>query len=147
MGGSGVYFSNEPTADAIERTAGAHLKYGITSWLPTLISAPPETIFKAISATREAMKRLPGNVLGMHLEGPFLNPEKRGAHREALLRKPDDALLDKIIAEGRDVIRVRSEEHTSELQSLMRISYAVFCLKQQTKYTTTNLLVYKEQTV
>ncbi|HEY9560697.1 MAG TPA: N-acetylglucosamine-6-phosphate deacetylase [Anseongella sp.] len=106
MGGSGVYFSNEPTADAIERTAGAHLKYGITSWLPTLISAPPETIFKAISATREAMKRLPGNVLGMHLEGPFLNPEKRGAHREALLRKPDDALLDKIIAEGRDVIRV-----------------------------------------
>src|SRR3546814_10483721 len=48
MGGSGVYFSNEPTADAIERTAGAHLKYGITSWLPTLISAPPETIFKAI---------------------------------------------------------------------------------------------------
>src|SRR3546814_13180123 len=52
------------------------------------------------------MKRLPGNVLGMHLEGPFLKPEKRGAHREALLRKPDDALLDKIIAEGRDVIRV-----------------------------------------
>src|SRR3546814_4474498 len=29
------------------------------------------------------------------------------------------------------VLRVRSEEHTSELQSLMRISYAVFCLKQQ----------------
>src|SRR3546814_16658753 len=52
------------------------------------------------------MKRRPGNVFGIHLEGPFLNPEKRGAHREALLRKPDDALLDKIIAEGRDVIRV-----------------------------------------
>src|SRR3546814_1034514 len=32
----------------------------------------------------------------------------------------------------------RSEEHTSELQSLMRISYAVFCLKKKTKYTTTN---------
>src|SRR3546814_4582300 len=34
------------------------------------------------------------------------------------------------------VTRVRSEEHTSELQSLMRISYAVFCLKKKTKYTT-----------
>src|SRR3546814_1026034 len=32
----------------------------------------------------------------------------------------------------------RSEEHTSELQSLMRISYAVFCLKQKKKYTTKN---------
>src|SRR3546814_10703066 len=37
--------------------------------------------------------------------------------------------------EGRD--RVRSEEHTSELQSLMRISYAVFCLKKNTQHTTT----------
>src|SRR3546814_9666515 len=33
-------------------------------------------------------------------------------------------------------LRVRSEEHTSELQSLMRISYAVFCLKKKTKHTT-----------
>src|SRR3546814_3885228 len=32
----------------------------------------------------------------------------------------------------------RSEEHTSELQSLMRISYAVFCLKKKTKHNTTN---------
>src|SRR3546814_2451414 len=34
-----------------------------------------------------------------------------------------------------DLVEVRSEEHTSELQSLMRISYAVFCLTQKTKYT------------
>src|SRR3546814_6366927 len=34
-------------------------------------------------------------------------------------------------------IRLRSEEHTSELQSLMRISYAVFCLKKKTKQTET----------
>src|SRR3546814_8685752 len=33
---------------------------------------------------------------------------------------------------------VRSEEHTSELQSLMRISYAVFCLKKKTKQNLTN---------
>src|SRR3546814_2844815 len=32
--------------------------------------------------------------------------------------------------------RSRSEEHTSELQSLMRISYAVFCLKKKTQHTT-----------
>lgn len=106
MGGSGIYFSREPSPQAAEDISAAHLKYGVSSWLPTLISAPPETIFTAISATREAMKRLPGNVLGMHLEGPFLHPEKRGAHKEAMLRKPDDALLDEIIAEGSGVIKI-----------------------------------------
>src|SRR3546814_17691968 len=39
------------------------------------------------------------------------------------------------VAERRDANRLRSEEHTSELQSLMRISYAVFCLKNKTQGT------------
>src|SRR3546814_3331112 len=42
-------------------------------------------------------------------------------------------------------IKLRSEEHTSELQSLMRISYAVFCLKQKKLETKTRLLT-KHQT-
>src|SRR3546814_2178461 len=59
---------------------------------------------------------------------------------------PDDAyqalrrpfpLLEKLIAEG---YTGRSEEHTSELQSLMRISYAVFCLKQKTNNITTHII-------
>src|SRR3546814_2229543 len=47
-----------------------------------------------------------------------------------------------------DMVDIRSEEHTSELQSLMRISYAVFCLKkkkitnQQTRYHTYPLLLH-----
>src|SRR3546814_1198882 len=44
---------------------------------------------------------------------------------------------------GDGVLPDRSEEHTSELQSLMRISYAVFCLKKKTKYTTNQM--YKSQ--
>src|SRR3546814_4259681 len=40
------------------------------------------------------------------------------------------------------VLTERSEEHTSELQSLMRISYAVFCLKKKTNYTTLNTNIY-----
>src|SRR3546814_9489129 len=46
-----------------------------------------------------------------------------------------DRLIDRIAASGVSAI-VRSEEHTSELQSLMRISYAVFCLKKKTRQTT-----------
>src|SRR3546814_10726554 len=40
--------------------------------------------------------------------------------------------------EGEGLLAERSEEHTSELQSLMRISYAVFCLKQKKQHTTNN---------
>src|SRR3546814_6910334 len=54
---------------------------------------------------------------------------------EALLRIPDDATRDALIrdkiADGDWGGHLRSEEHTSELQSLMRISYAVFCLKKK----------------
>src|SRR3546814_1676145 len=42
--------------------------------------------------------------------------------------------LDRISAVAVIDVEIRSEEHTSELQSLMRISYAVFCLKKKTKY-------------
>src|SRR3546814_6926639 len=47
----------------------------------------------------------------------------------------------------RGVVRrgLRSEEHTSELQSLMRISYAVFCLKKKTKHNSTNHVTYNQQ--
>src|SRR3546814_3483991 len=40
-----------------------------------------------------------------------------------------------LVVEARRIDRLRSEEHTSELQSLMRISYAVFCLKKKNQYT------------
>src|SRR3546814_4976067 len=53
--------------------------------------------------------------------------------RALLLERPDDALDHAVLL--RAVRRDRSEEHTSELQSLMRISYAVFCLKKKTSHT------------
>src|SRR3546814_2916370 len=57
-------------------------------------------------------------------------------HRTGLLMKPvyDRARADRqrvVYAEGEEEVTLRSEEHTSELQSLMRISYAVFCLKKK----------------
>src|SRR3546814_7172268 len=52
---------------------------------------------------------------------------ERGQHRE----QPDPCLAEARHCRGFDVLPCRSEEHTSELQSLMRISYAVFCLKKK----------------
>ncbi|MBU6448854.1 MAG: N-acetylglucosamine-6-phosphate deacetylase [Rhodospirillales bacterium] len=70
---------------------------GVTSVLPTIITAPLPDIAEAAVRLREAMRRHPG-LLGLHLEGPFLAPAKRGAHREDWLRPPDEAVLDELLA-------------------------------------------------
>src|SRR3546814_2674431 len=72
-------------------------------------------------------RRLPRR-LGRHPQGPARYPQQA-----VQLRRTDPAAAGNLAADP------RSEEHTSELQSLMRISYAVFCLKKQTyNHTTTH---------
>src|SRR3546814_2739919 len=69
------------------------------------------------------------------------SPNKAGRHRPArTVRAATD--WSRTWARSRNSIFRRSEEHTSELQSLMRISYAVFCLKKQ---KTQNTITYHKQ--
>ena len=87
-GGGGVLFNDAPTVDGIRRIAQAHRKFGTTGLLPTLISDDAATLRAAIAATRAAIRqRVPG-VLGIHLEGPFLAPQRKGIHDAAKFRAP-----------------------------------------------------------
>jgi N-acetylglucosamine-6-phosphate deacetylase len=88
-GGGDVLFNDTPTAETIERIAAAHLCLGTTALLPTLITDTPAKMRAALSAVREATAANPG-VLGLHLEGPFLSPEKPGVHDARLFRVPTD---------------------------------------------------------
>jgi N-acetylmuramic acid 6-phosphate etherase/N-acetylglucosamine-6-phosphate deacetylase len=65
---------------------------GVTSVLPTIITAPLPEIFAAAKRVAAAMARFPG-IVGLHLEGPFLNRARRGAHRDAWILPPDAAVL------------------------------------------------------
>jgi N-acetylglucosamine-6-phosphate deacetylase len=71
-------------------------RFGVTAWLPTVVTAPPGAIDAAIAAwTAGPPPGWRGAVpLGLHLEGPFLSPTKRGAHREEHLRVPTLAAVD-----------------------------------------------------
>ena len=69
---------------------------GITGVLPTIITAPLAEIAGAAARLRAAMQRHPA-LLGLHLEGPFLAPAKRGAHRQDWLRLPNQAALDELL--------------------------------------------------
>ncbi|MDR7372994.1 N-acetylglucosamine-6-phosphate deacetylase [Flavobacterium aquidurense] len=105
-GGEKLYFSQNPTEETIQDIYDASLKYGTTHVLPCLISSSHEIILQGIEAVRSYMKKHNNGVFGMHLEGPFLNPLKRGAHSIDQVRKPTNEELKEIIRYGKDVIKV-----------------------------------------
>lgn len=82
------------------------LKYSTTHLLPCLISSSHENILKGIEAIRNYKTKYGNGVLGMHPEGPFINPVKRGAHLAINVRKPTNAALEEIIRYGKDVIKI-----------------------------------------
>src|SRR3546814_10795239 len=65
-----------------------------------------------------------------------------GAGIGAYMDSQEKKLREETAGTGVDVIRERSEEHTSELQSLMRISYAVFCLKKKKRHNKQHNVMY-----
>jgi N-acetylglucosamine-6-phosphate deacetylase len=96
-GYGGVDFLSATTAD-YQRAGEALLLAGVTAYQPTFITS-------AEAATVEAMRVLPADgegprVLGAHLEGPFLSPDRPGTHPLEHLRAPDVALLDRLLDAG-----------------------------------------------
>lgn len=86
-GGGDVLFNADPTPEGIAKIVAAHRKFGATSILPTLITDADDTMAAALNSIEIMLNRDPG-VLGVHLEGPFLSPEKPGVHRRDLIRRP-----------------------------------------------------------
>ena len=88
-GGGGVLFNDDPSVESIEAIATAHRGYGTTGFLPTLISDDLEIVRGGIAAVAAAIEAgIPG-VLGIHIEGPFLNPGRKGIHDAAKIRTLD----------------------------------------------------------
>ncbi|HLY75367.1 MAG TPA: N-acetylglucosamine-6-phosphate deacetylase [Planctomycetota bacterium] len=87
-GGFGHSFSDATPAEVAE-VGRKLLTFGVTGYLPTLISQPRKTTLRAIQALVAASK-IPGgaSILGIHLEGPFLAPKRNGAHQLKNLRLP-----------------------------------------------------------
>ncbi|HET9019985.1 MAG TPA: N-acetylglucosamine-6-phosphate deacetylase [Acetobacteraceae bacterium] len=95
-GGGGVLFNASPDAAALARLAAAHVRCGTTALLPTLITDRPDTMRAALAAIREAIAVPTPGIVGVHLEGPFLAPSRKGAHDPSLIRpmtEDDVALL------------------------------------------------------
>jgi len=78
-GGGGVLFNNTPDVESLRTLAAAHRRFGTTALLPTLISDDVQVMRTAIDATRQAIADGVPGVIGIHLEGPYINSAKLGA--------------------------------------------------------------------
>src|SRR3546814_2196351 len=89
---------------------------------------PYTTLFRSAYEVLERKRRTP-----IHPSGGTVDDQQLSMLWLRRVHRGDDLLShDSQVVVATD--RMRSEEHTSELQSLMRISYAVFCLKKKKKH-------------
>jgi N-acetylglucosamine-6-phosphate deacetylase len=123
-GGGGVLFNDDPSVEAIRAIGNAHRRFGTTGFLPTLISDDLDVVARAVAAVKAAMDaRVPG-VLGIHIEGPFLNVERKGVHDPAKLRGLDDSAVGLLtsLKSGKTLVTLAPEVTTSEI--IRRLSAA-----------------------
>ena len=115
-GGGGVLFNDSPTPEAIAAIGAAHRPYGTTGFLPTLISDELDVVEAAIRATDTAIAEGVPGVLGIHIEGPFLNVKRKGTHDETKFRRLDAQAIRLLTSmkHGRTLVTLAPELATPE---------------------------------
>ena len=115
-GGGGVLFNDAPTVDTLRRIANAHRRFGTTGLLPTLISDDAQVMRTAIAAVAAAIEQGVPGILGIHLEGPFLSPQRKGIHDAAKFRAPDAADIDLVasLGTGKTLLTLAPEEVSAQ---------------------------------
>src|SRR6202045_2163427 len=116
-GGGGVLFNDAPSVESIRAIGRAHRRFGTTGFLPTLISTDLDIVARAISAVRGALQADVPGVLGIHIEGPFLNVARKGVHDPAKLRELDQSALGLLtsLRGGRTLVTLAPEMTTPEI--------------------------------
>jgi N-acetylglucosamine-6-phosphate deacetylase len=128
-GGGGVLFNDARTVEGLRTIATAHRAYGTTGLLPTFITDTRERMSEAMEAMRGALAaRIPG-VLGIHVEGPFINPERKGVHDPAYMRpmEEEDLAILTSLTEGRTLVTLAPERNGMEAVARLASSGVLVC--------------------
>lgn len=127
-GGGGVLFNDAPSVENIRAIGTAHRRFGTTGFLPTLISADLDVVARAIAAVQGAIQAGVPGVLGIHIEGPFLNVARKGVHDSAKLRELDESAVGLLtsLRGGKTLVTLAPEMTTPEIiQSLVKSGVVV----------------------
>ncbi len=110
-GGGGILFNDSPSLEGVRAIGDAHRRFGTTAFLPTLISDNMEKIAVAIDAVDQAIAQGVPGVMGIHLEGPFLNPLKKGIHDAGRFRQLSDTDIDMLssLKQGKTLVTLAPE--------------------------------------
>ena len=102
-GGGGHTFATTDPAEALG-AAAYHASAGTTGVMASLVTAAPEDLLRQVRALAPLVAA--GQLLGIHLEGPFLAPARRGAHAPWLLRDPDPAVVAGLLEAAGGAIKI-----------------------------------------
>ncbi|ENO8809755.1 N-acetylglucosamine-6-phosphate deacetylase [Photobacterium damselae] len=114
-GCGGVLLNTEPSLKTLDIMNKTNLKTGTTQFLPTFITSDQQAMENIVSIVGELDQPETHGVLGLHLEGPFISIEKKGAHRQEFIRELDLPTA-RFFAQNADKIRVLTvaPENTSQ---------------------------------
>ncbi|WP_430475372.1 N-acetylglucosamine-6-phosphate deacetylase [Thalassospira lucentensis] len=111
-GGGGVLLNDQPNIDGIRAIMTAHRKFGTTAMLPTLITDHRDKMEAAIEAVQGAIDYGVPGIVGIHLEGPYLNVERKGVHSADIIRPMEDDALELLtrLPNGRILVTMAPEK-------------------------------------
>jgi N-acetylglucosamine-6-phosphate deacetylase len=105
-GGNGLLFSADLSTAALEATYEYCLEGGCTQFMITLATNSIDKFLRGLEVAREYRNNGGKGLLGVHLEGPYINPAKRGAHLEKFIKTPTPEEIGLLIQKGKDVFRM-----------------------------------------
>ena len=128
-GGGGILFTAAPTVDSLRIIGAAHRQYGTTGFLPTVITTRFDVMREAVSAVAEAIAIGTPGVLGLHLEGPFLSPERKGVHDAGKFCELDQPGFDILtsLQVGSTVVTLAPELTSAEMISRLVEEGVIVC--------------------
>lgn len=111
-GGGGALLNHTPTVEGIRAIMAGHRQFGTTAMLPTLITDTRAKMLAAIAAVKDAIAQNVPGIVGIHLEGPYLNTERKGVHDASIIRPMEDDAIDVLssLPNGRIVVTMAPEK-------------------------------------
>ena len=105
-GAHGKLLAVYPETDSLFKLNEYCIKGGTAFCLPTVATNTPDTFYKSIDAVKDYWKKGGEGILGLHIEGPWINPAKRGAHIESLIHSPTVKETEDLLNYGKGIIKM-----------------------------------------